>query len=225
MIRYVFDTWEQLARHLHAGSHSALLFLASRGSLPAQQECMVELRIRGEPRSAIVRGRFVAFAEGGLTRAWLQLPDARLLTRIHSGAGFALPRVGRVQSNDLLRIRNSAGGETVMRLIDMGARGLRVRGTRALRAGQVWSTAVVGPSGTVELGDARVSRVETRGSAMLFVQPVSGPVLEYLRSLRNRWASAPVVEHPAECCAGEVKVTPLTVARLSVRRPSRRMPA
>jgi hypothetical protein len=217
MIRYVFDSYDQLARHLHVGGSVTLLFLASRGALPSDREAMVELRVRGEPRSAVVRGRFVAFAEGGLTRAWLQLPDARLPLRIHSGAGFALPRIARVQSDDLLRIRSASGAETLVRLLDVGPRGCRVRGSRGLRPGHFCSASVLAGSAAEPLGEARVLRVERRSSVLLFSRPVSSPVLHYLRALKRRWACAPIVEHPAECCAAGGRATPLTVHRLPGR--------
>ena len=109
MLRYRFDTFEQLERHLHLKNGAALLFLPEcKASEPAPgRHVLVEISIREKAQQTAVRSQVVVRSQRG---SWLQLVDTRLALRVRRG-GFASRREGRVSADAVLGLLSSQGTE------------------------------------------------------------------------------------------------------------------
>lgn len=202
MMRYRFDSFEQLARHLHVVDNAALLFMRDqkRSGGPFGR-VLLALDIRESGQQTVVRGEVVARAEGRLPGYWLQLSDLRLARRLREPGGFAARREGRVSGDQLLQLRSDAGHQLVVQLLDVGSRGLRVRGARGLVEGETFSVRLLGLlAQRADLGRAEVVRVDAPEAALRFETAGNPQVLSYVKSLNEAWGRAPEMEHLPGCC-------------------------
>jgi hypothetical protein len=207
MLRYGFDTFEQLERHLHLKNGAALLFLPEcKGGEPAPgRRVLVEIAIREKAQQTAVRGQVVVRAQRG---SWLQLSDTRLALRVRRG-GFASRREGRVSADAVLSLRSSQGTQLVAQLLDLGAGGMRVRGAGRLLEGETYTVRLMNARReSSDFAVAQVVRFEGGEAGMRFVAPRSPQVPRYIALLLEEWMSAPEIEHPVGCCNGRGLLEP-----------------
>ena len=209
MMRYRFDSFEQVARHLHLVNNAALLFVRDQKRLPTPfGRVLLALDIRASGQQTVVRGEVVARAEGGLPGAWLQLSDLRLARRLREAGGFAARREGRVSGDQLLQLRSDAGHQLVVQLLDIGAGGMRVR-AGGLRKGDDYRVRLLGlPALKADLGLARVVRADAAEAGLRFDVPGDQQVLNYVKSLQEAWSRAVEIDHVPDCCARGAPIEP-----------------
>src|SRR5258708_5108688 len=122
LIRYRFDTVEQLATHVRLVDDAALLFLPDppKGEPPVER-VVVELVLREPQVTTVVRGVIVSRAEGG---SWLLLSDTRLALRLRYRRGFEGHRVGRVSADQLVQLRSEFGDHFIAQVLDASGGGM-----------------------------------------------------------------------------------------------------
>lgn len=210
MMRYRFDSFEQVARHLHVVDNAALLFVRDqkKAGTPSGR-VLLALDIRESGQETVVRGEVVARAEGGLPGSWLQLSDLRLARRLREPGGFRSRRAGRVSGDQLLQLRSASGNQLVAQLLDVGEGGLRVRGARGLLHGDEYAVRLLGlPALKSELGLARVVRADAAEAGLRFVKPGNPQVASYVKSLQDAWTRAVEIDHLPDCCASRGPIEP-----------------
>jgi hypothetical protein len=207
MLRYRFDTFEQLERHLHLVNGAALLFLpeGKTGEPASGQRVLLEIAIREKAQQTAVRGQVVVRAERG---SWLQLADTRLALRLRQG-GFEARREGRVSADAVLSLRSSEGTQLVAQLLDLGIGGMRVRGAGRLLEGETYTVRLMNARpASSDFGAAQVVRFEGSEAGMRFVAPRSPQVPRYLGALLEVWMHVPEIQHRSDCCAPSTLLEP-----------------
>jgi hypothetical protein len=203
LIRYRFDTLEQLSRHLHMVDDAALIFLPEPEKASALPErVMVELVLREPSQETVVRGAVVSRAEGQVRGSWLQLADTRLAMRLRYGRGLEGRREGRVSADHLVQLHSDYGDHFIAQILDVSSGGMRVHGARGLLVGGSYGVRLLGEKPVqAELGVAHVARLEGSEAGLRFVLAGNPPVLQFVESLREAWKRAPEIVHLAGCCA------------------------
>ncbi len=184
LIRYRFDTAEQLAHHLHLVDDAALLYLPDppKGGAPVER-VVVELVMQEPPVTTVVRGMIVSRAEGG---SWLML--------------------SRVSADQLVQLRSEFGDHFIAQVLDASGGGLRVQGARGLLMGASYDVRLLGEKlARSELGVARVVRLEGSEAGLCFALSQNPPVLRFVETLREAWTRAPELAHPAGGCSREAE--------------------
>jgi hypothetical protein len=207
MLRYRFDTLEQLRRHLHLVNGDALLFLpdCKAGEPAPGRRVLLEIAIHERAQQTAVRGQVVVRAQRG---SWLQLADTRLALRLRQG-GFASRREGRVSADAVLSLRSRGGSQLVAQLFDLGTGGMRVRGAGRLLEGETYTVRLMNSrSVSSDFAVAQVVWCEGSESGLRFVAPRGAQVPQYIALLLEAWMSAPEIEHAAECCSGRGLLEP-----------------
>jgi hypothetical protein len=206
LIRYRFDTFDQLGRHVHLVDGAGLIFLPDKPGESASGRVLLELAVRERAQQTAVRGEVVVRTARGV---WLQLADSRLAVRLLHG-GFDGRREGRLSADAVLSLEGSAGTRLLARLVDIGIGGMRVRGMGRLLEGETYAARLINAprSAPSDLGKAQVVRFEGSEAGMRFVAPRSPMVERYLRLLLDAWIRAPEIAHAAGCCAGELLEPP-----------------
>ncbi len=202
LMRYRFETLDQLARHLHLVDEAALMFLRDhREKFAVGERLLVELSIRASGLQTAARGEVVARAEGALRGSWLQLADTRLARTVGDPAAFAVQREGRISASSMVQLRADSGAQLVAEMMDVGPGGLRIRGSAGLGQGDWCAVRVLGlPTLAADLGRAQVVRTEGIEAGLRFAAPGTPPVARLIRSLQEAWRRAPELDHPTNCC-------------------------
>ena len=209
MIRYTFDTLDQLSNHLRVVDHAVLLFVRDEaGSSSRGTKVMLELQVRSGAGQTVVRSEVVARAEGSIPGAWLRLSDPRLVERLRAPAALIGRRTQR-RCVDQPVLLAREGGAQLAQMLDVSSGGLRIKGGEGLRPGEVVQVQLVGARRSEPaLGGARVVRVE-RGCVGLRFERDTPDLLAWLRGLDQAWAKARLVEHQRGCCAGGALLEPV----------------
>jgi hypothetical protein len=206
LLRYRFDSFEQVLRHLHVVDGATLAFLPDPPGLPVDGRLLLELIVSARAQQTVVRGEVVARADGG---GWLQIPDARLAACIAAGNGFADKREGRVSADQLLQFRSASGLQLIGKLLDVGTGGMRVRGVPGMLLGETYTMQLLGaPAGLGNWGRAEVVRIEEPEAGLRFLPPRSPQVPRYIQLQIDAWMCAPEIAHPAGCCVRGALIEP-----------------
>ena len=198
MIRYRFDTIDQLSRHLRVIDHAVLLFVRGSSHPARGTKVLLEIQVKANSGRTVVRSEVVARSEGALPGTWLQLSESRLVQRLRERdalVGRHDPR--RCVDQPVLLARES--GTQMGHMLDVSTGGLRVKGG-GLRVGEEVQVQLMGArrSGSA-LGGARVERVDRSGAGLRFVQ--NTPDLKtYLHGIDEAWSRAQQIEHQPGCC-------------------------
>jgi hypothetical protein len=201
MMRYTFESFGQLASHLHVVGNQALLFVRDQ-TKPAQplSRVVLELEVSELKQKTTVRGEVVARADGRLRGSWLQLSDLRLARQIQRGS-FNVKRQPRVSGDQLLQLATDSGVQLMVQLLDISPGGMRVRSARGIAAGQLCTVRLVGARATqADLGKAQVLRADGSEAGLKFLDERHAGLARYLRTLEEAWARALQIRHPPECC-------------------------
>lgn len=203
LIRYRFDSLQQLAKHLHVVDNAALLFVRDhKKDHPPKGRVLLELEVVEPGHRTVVRAEVVARAEGTLTGSWLQLSDVRLARRLREMSQFAARLDGRVSADQVVQLRGNDGRQVVVQLLDISVGGMRVRGALGSLAGQDCAVRVLGvPAISAELGTARVVRIEAQEAGLRFADSGNPQVARYIESLQKEWARATEIDHLPGCCS------------------------
>jgi hypothetical protein len=210
MIRYAFDSFSQLGKHLHLVDNASLMFLFDAKRAGATSgKVLVELEVRESAMKTVVRGEVVARAEGGIAGTWVQFNDARLAKRLQKPDAFAARRERRVSTEQIVQLRASSGVQLVAQMLDISAGGVRLRGATGVLRGMTYTLRLLGARPAfAELGRARAVRCEGQEAALQFTERGNEAVQRYLQVLQDEWARAPRLEHPKECCARMGRLEP-----------------
>jgi hypothetical protein len=207
MLRYRFETFEQVERHVHLVNGAALLFLPECKAVDSGtgRRVLLEIAIREKAQQTAVRGQVVVRAGRG---SWMQLADTRLALRLRQG-GFASRREGRVSADAMLSLRSNEGAQLIAQLLDVGVGGMRVRGAGRLLEGQTYTVRLMNARRTSsDFAIAQVVRFEGSEVAMRFLAPRSPEVPRYIAHLLEAWMGAPEIEHAPACCNGHGLLDP-----------------
>lgn len=201
MIRYTFDTVQQLSRHLRQVDNTVLLFVRNATAATKGTKVLLELQIRAGAERTVVRSEVVARSGGSSPGAWLQLSDPRLAERLRDPDALLGRRDRRICVDQPVLLQRDEG-QQMAQMLDVSAGGLRVKGGGGLRLGDLVLVQLVGARRfDSTLGAARVERLDRGGAGLRFVQGTPA-ALAYLKGLEEAWAKADAVEHQAGCCAG-----------------------
>jgi PilZ domain len=202
LVRYRFDTLEQLAQHLHVMPAATLLFLPEPRIANARvRTVLVELSVRETRQQTVVRGEPVAQALDAPPGAWLELSEHHLPRLARPPGPFMARRDQRVSGNQLLKLRGQFGEQVIAQLLDLGAGGLRVRAPRELMTGDIYLVRLLDvPPSRADLGPAQVVRVRGGEAGLRFVAPGTIQVMRYIGSLRESWLRAQDLRHHPRCC-------------------------
>ena len=224
LIRYRFDTLEQLAQHLYVMPTATLLFVSEPRIAAARvRMVLVELSVRETRQQTVVRGVPVAQPLEALPfeaprGAWLELSEHQLPRLARPPGPLIARRDRRVSGDQLLKLRGRLGEQLVAELLDVGAGGLRVRSPRELLAGETYLVRLLdAPASRADLGPAQVVRASGGEAGLRFAAPGTVQVMRYLASLREAWLRALELQHPPRCCA---KGGPLPSPLLELRSKS-----
>ena len=207
MIRFTFDTLDQLSNHLRVVDHAVLLFV--RGDLGSSRgtKVMLEIQVKSGAGQTVVRSEMVARADGSIPGAWLQLDDPRLVERLRDPAAL-IGRRDQRRCVDQPVLLARKGGTQLAQMLDVSTGGLRIRGGQGLRQGEEVQVQLMGARRSESaLGGARVVRVDRGGAGLRFVQNTPD-LRSWLRGLELWWAKATLVEHQRGCCAGGALLEP-----------------
>ena len=203
LIRYRFDTLEQLAQHLEVTPTATLLFVAEPKIAARARTVLVELYVAETRQQTVVRGAPVAQPLEAPPGVWLELSDHHLPRLARPPGPFMARRDPRVSGDQLLKLRGLLGEQLVAELLDVGAGGLRLRSPHELLAGDTYLVRLVdGPPSRADLGPAQVVRAKGREAGLRFIAPGSPAVMRHLGSLREAWLRSPALRHLPHCCEG-----------------------
>lgn len=206
MLKYCFDTVEQLTRHLHVSDNSTLMFARDPGHSLLPGRGLLQLQVNQTGAAAIVRAEVVARSGGAIPGAWMQL-DARLGRHLMARGTFKARHHYRICANHVVLVLSGRSVQAVQ-LLDVGTGGLRVRGELTLD--DWYEVRLIGARRLeCDLGVAEVVRVDASESGLRFVEPQSQAVRSLIGNLDTVWAGADRIEHPAACCAGGLPVEPV----------------
>lgn len=212
LIRYRFDTLEQLAKHLHVMPTATWLFVSEPRIAAARvRTVLVELSVRETRQQTVVRGEPVAPPLEAPPGVWLELSEHHLPRLARSLSPFMARRDPRVSGHQPLKLRGHLGEQLIAELLDVGAGGLRVRSPRELLAGDTYLVRLMdAPPSGADLGPAQVVRSRGGEAGLRFAAPGTVQVMRYIGSLRGAWLRAPDLQHHPHCCAeGGPRAPPL----------------
>lgn len=217
MIRYRFETFDQLVRHLHTVENTTLVFVPDERRQPLSGRAVLELQIGETHEQTVVRGEVVARSEGSMPGAWLQLGDTRLARHLTLRRAFAARREQRLSADHVVQLTAESGSQLVQ-LLDVSASGARIRGSRGLPLGSSWALRLLGGRRLdAELGQASVLRAEGAEVALRFANPTAPGLQQFLRALQQSWQQAREICHSPDCCGSRGPLEPLIPRNLKAR--------
>jgi hypothetical protein len=207
LLRYRFDTLEQLKAHLNVLTGGRSLFFYPSRHAQGEGGDRVLLEVSEGDQQMLLRGTVLSRVEGGL---WLDFPDGRLARWL--GARAAVARHQRRLPADLMvDVRGDV--RRLGRLLDVSRPGLT--------AGNLVNLKLVSQLADVplELGQAQVVRIVPGEAAIKFVRSDAATrqaATKLFEAIRARWAAAPETVHRPECCVGGQVLAP-TMPRVIAR--------
>jgi hypothetical protein len=215
LLRYRFDSLEQLKRHLNVLTGGRTLFFYPSRTVQGEGGDRVLLEVSEGEQQMLLRGTVLSRVEGGL---WLDFPDGRL-ARWLTTRSLTGRHQRRLPADLMVDVRGNA--RRLGRLLDISLGGGKLVGVPGLTAGTVAELKLVTQLTDVpsDLGRAQVVRVIAGEAAIKFVR--SDPatrlaVTKLFEAVRARWANAPEAVHRGDCCVrGEVlaPTMPRVIAR------------
>ena len=208
MIRYRFDTVDQLSRHLRVVDHAVLLFVRGSNHPARGTKVLLEIQVKANSGRTVVRSEVVARADGAVPGTWLQLSESRLVQRLRERDALVGRHDPRRCVEQPVLLTAPGGTAQLGQMLDVSSGGLRVKGG-GLRVGEEVQVQLMGArrSGSA-LGGARVERVDRSGAGLKFAQKT--PDLKaYLHGLDEAWSKAQQIEHLPGCCAGGSLLDPV----------------
>jgi hypothetical protein len=211
MLKCIFDTTAQLARHLRVSGDSTLMFVRDEHVGLHAGIVLLEFQLRDAAVAAIVRGEVIGRSTGEVAGFWVQL-DSRLARHLARQGKLTSRREARISaSHAMLRLRGKS--ELAVQLLDVSPGGLRVRG--GLTVTDAYTVCPMGARRCEsDIGIAEVVRVDAAESGLRFLQPRSRTLLGFIARLGQDWAVAHEVHHPFVCpCARGAPAEPLAPLR------------
>ncbi|HWE25560.1 MAG TPA: PilZ domain-containing protein, partial [Myxococcales bacterium] len=142
LVRYRFDTQQQLRKHVHAANAGRRYFFLRD---PAPQfatgaRVVLEVSFRVQPQRCVLHGMVRWRDHGSQAMAWLELPKIRLHHRRPLPASRRR-KARRLPADLMAEIRPAQSAPFVCRILDLAEHGVRVfAGTHQLRAGPLAMT-------------------------------------------------------------------------------------
>jgi len=218
VLRYLFDSSDQVARHLHAvAGHSLLFFPDPRPAVKGGERVPLEVALPAQ--QMMLRGTVHSCVAGLRPGAWIEFDDARLARRLESDAASIRNRKHRRLGTDLMiEVREADGGSRFGRLLDFGLGGARISAAAGpAEGGEVQLRILTSSQPAVSVAHARVARAANGEIGLSFagVDPASRASIGRLfREVVAAWNTARTVRHLPLCCRrGNVIEPPLPRVR------------
>ena len=215
LLRYRFDSLEQLRAHLNVLTGGRSLFFYPLPRAQGEGGDRVLLEVAEGEQQMLLRGTVLSRVDAGL---WLDFPDGRLARWL--GSSSVVGRHLRRLPADLMV---DVHGEVrrMGRMVDVSLGGGRLVGVPGLAAGNMVELRLISHLAEVppSLGQAQVVRVVPGEAAIKFVRsdPATRQAATKLfEAIRARWAAAPEAVHRPQCCQGGHVLTP-TMPRVIAR--------
>jgi hypothetical protein len=217
LLRYRFDTQDQLLNHLHVVDDQAVMFFRDEWvAFPKGHRVYLEAVVLATSQQIVLRGQVLG-DQGRTDGAWLLFPDARLCRRM-AAAPLTSRRHSRLPTDLVAQFKGRSGGASQLcRLADVSFSGARVSGLfTAVDAGEVLDLRFPQPPpGIPSLATLRAEVLRTSASeaTVLFLRDHAGTRMladKLLASIQQSWLQARELTHPPVCChSGGVLEPPL----------------
>lgn len=203
MLRYVFETTEQLQSHLHTNAAVAFFFFPNgRAAGKAGDAVVLEVELRKPRQQLMLHATIHSRITGRWPGLWLQLADLRLVRKLASdAASIGKRRHPRVAADLVVKLREADGSARIARLLDVSTGGARL-GATGLRVGTALDIHLFSapPEAPRMISSAEVVRSALNEASVRFPPQATAGVEKLVEVLRVGWKSAPSVTHPSACC-------------------------
>jgi hypothetical protein len=129
LLRYRFDSSEQVARHFHAAAGRVVLFYPTLLRLEAGEPVILEVAFARSEQRCILQGSVLAPESAAPYASWLAFSAQGVVAGLRSAA--AIPKRGhrRFPTDLVIELRPAAGPPFVSKLLDVSAGGGRLAGS------------------------------------------------------------------------------------------------
>ena len=212
MLRYRFESTDQLRNHLHVNQGRSLLFFP-KASVPGVggEPIVLEVEIPADKQTSILRGK--VWSRVMQSGVWLDFPDTALAQHLEDRhPPMASRRQPRVAANVMIEISLiGTGVRQAGKLLDVSAGGARIGGCHAQVGAEV-DVRLPLPLSLVprEIGRATVVRNGERDVALEFRHPAPNgrAVAALVRAMEEQRRAMPVFEHAHFCCGAKGVLEP-----------------
>ena len=127
LLRYRFDTVEQVPRHFHVVPGGVLLFYPCLLALVPGEPLLLDVSFIASDQHCPLRGKVVGKETSGqYAGAWLAFPAAGLVNSLRSAAATPKRQQRRFPADVVVNVERDQGMPVVSRLLDVGAGGARL---------------------------------------------------------------------------------------------------
>lgn len=216
MLRYVFDTTEQLRRHVHRVDGAALLFFPERAHLRHTGDpVLLEMQLPERRQQVVLRATIHSRVDGRLQGVWLQFSD-QLSRALEADAAVIQRRQNpRIGGAAIVEVRSSDASARIARITDVSVGGARLGAAPLLSVGTVVELKLLSPLPEVPRAVGRARVVHSTGSeaGLQFAPGTLAGVEKMVQAFAAGWKSAITIVHPRRCCAPAPLEPPLPRVR------------
>lgn len=193
-LRYRFATMEQARAHVHPSGERRLFFFADPSlALAAGSPVTLEWTFASGDQTRLLHGLAAeTVPDGGV---WIDLLDPRPLRDL--GPENYTRRSRRLATHLEISV---AGQPERARMLDLSQGGARLTGVRGATRGRELRLSLAAEGAEQPLGLAIVSWSGPRECGVRFDRRDTRALLPLLKEIKDGWARAASVEHPAACC-------------------------
>lgn len=226
LLRYRFDSGQQVRHHFHASGGRAVLFYPAPVPLQPGEPVILDVGFTASDQHCAVRGSVLGCEIGG-GGSWLEFGGSGVASDLTRAAAARLRRHRRFLSGTVLRVRCGDDGPVMARLVDVSLGGARVAGAtfNSLPGEKVWLSALSAAAApAVIAGRMAWSRGNEAGVEFSHLSPVNrAAVAALVDEARQRAGAAHEALHPVICrCAqGDAPFEP-PLPRVLYRQPALR---
>jgi len=204
LLRYRFDSVDQVSRHFHVAAGRVVFFFPTLLQLQPGDPVILEVTFTASEQTCSVQGSVIGTEAGTSIGWWLEFTAHRLVSGLQSAAAAPKRHHRRFPVEVLVNVDRAEGMPVIAKLVDVSTGGARLAGLslRAAVGDTVRLSTFSNESGRRPLAAAHVSWIRNGEAGLEFRRPQPSEraaIAALVEQARQKLASAYEVSHPAAC--------------------------